>query len=634
MNLSQKLLNSNKLILPFIFLIIVFFSLIVVKDFSSPLSSYNGLDVDLWEYMGYYYYKNFSISPHTYLIDIDFSNDQHFYPYGNNHAVQGWGIESCLWYALMYKLWGYQGNWLGYYYIFSKIITFLFAYLILKSEFTKSKSYLLALALTFLNFYSIQRYPELIIESTYHWTALAIISDFIFLRKLWYGKAISLQFILAKILFVLFSAGLEIGYLFGYTLTSFTLTILFSLLIFIIKLKRGKTNLKTVFVGIISILKTAETNKISISALILLILSGIYVYVPILLEILTASTQYDASQIHGNWWINPLRIFLPHFRIYNDASIFGDSSEGIGQGIIGWLILGFGLIGLSKTPKNERIIYLPFLLLLALCMFFHPTHFPTLKIFPWFTYKRVAGRATIIYSVIFTIFTIYALQKPKKITEKVIFSFLIIVGIYEFYVTYTYKYNDDSYLVQYDKSFFKYMEMVRNTKGEAVLDYPFCIIGGNGVGREENLAPLYTDNSSISTFQRFHEKKTIGHYYGRLTKKQIEKQVEHGWGNLMITETDNPFIKQKLKYCLNEKQLEEFKQFFQYNDFAGINLYIDLLPNETCVAEFYKQFGKPIIVTNSAANGRIAFIPKPIVWQNLENKEKGRSIYFSKQKIN
>ena len=70
----------------------------------------------------------------------------------------------------------------------------------------------------------------------------------------------------------------------------------------------------------------------------------------------------------------------------------------------------------------------------------------------------------------------------------------------------------------------------------------------------------------------------------------------------------------------SEAQLEHFVKYFQYNDFAGINLYIDLIPQE-----MYKQIensiGKATQTTIFPGAGRVVFIPKPPDWQKLVNKE-------------
>jgi hypothetical protein len=46
------------------------------------------------------------------------------------------------------------------------------------------------------------------------------------------------------------------------------------------------------------------------------------------------------------------------------------------------------------------------------------------------------------------------------------------------------------------------------------------------------------------------------------------------------------------------------------NDFAGINLWVDELP-ERCVDEFHARFGNPTAVAHVSGIGRVEFLPKP-----------------------
>lgn len=72
------------------------------------------------------------------------------------------------------------------------------------------------------------------------------------------------------------------------------------------------------------------------------------------------------------------------------------------------------------------------------------------------------------------------------------------------------------------------------------------------------------------------------------------------------------------------------RQFFLLNDFAGILLYQDLLPEET-VAGFHARFGEPSAETSVRPGpGRIQFIPKKSSWRRLVDRSKGLSLKLSR----
>lgn len=609
--------------------IAVLTSTLVVQDFSVPLSGPLGGDTDFWEYMGYYVHRNISFfdAKHFFLPHLDYTNNQHLYPFGTNHVLQGWAIEPSLWYALCYSIFGGWGNWLGYYYVMSHVLVFLGTWSILKKEIGFSKGIFAATLVTLFNFYALQRFPDHYSHTIHHWLTLNIILDFVLFKRFYEGNSISSTQILLKILLLILSLGLEIGYVAGLTLSSFTITI-FSAIVLLIHRKRSISKIYLHFLAISKHYRFSKIKDASNFILSIFILTFSYLYVPIIGQLFFEVKGFPPPDLHGNWWTNPLRIFLPAIipaNLETINSFMKDSTEGLLQGSIGWFLLIFALLGIYKTPKKQRLSYLPLFILLLLCLVYHPRLFPTLRLFPWFEYARVPGRTTIVYPAIAALFAINAAQVPRLFQYKIGYILLFFMGFTELSFNYHFRFQNKPY--KFERNFEEYMYHIRDAPGEAVFDFPFCIIGGNGVGRKENLAPLYADNAHVSTMQRFHQKKTVGHYYGRLNETQIESQVRLGWGTLMQTETDNPFMRQKLKSCLTTFQFNQFVKFIKYNNFAGINLYTDLLP-ENCEAEFVKIFGKPTAETQVPGIGRTIFIPKPTNWFTEIDLEKGKKISF------
>ena len=99
----------------FVFICICFaFSLLVIKNFSFPLTGWTGIGpwdimnydyVDIQEYTGFYLAKNLSFNP---FPQLDLFNNQIFYPYGANSVFQPWLIEGDIFYAILYSFFWYR----------------------------------------------------------------------------------------------------------------------------------------------------------------------------------------------------------------------------------------------------------------------------------------------------------------------------------------------------------------------------------------------------------------------------------------------------------------------------------------------------------------------------------------------
>ena len=177
-------------------------------------------------------------------------------------------------------------------------------------------------------------------------------------------------------------------------------------------------------------------------------------------------------------------------------------------------------------------------------------------------------------------------------------------------------------------SFDAYISRIQQQPGEAILDWPFCLASGNSIGIPEGLCPLFNRTNMLYALQRFHGKKTVGHYLGRLHESQIKPFVDAGWASLLNhPDTTSIWEAKSLTTCLTNDQWRFFEQFYQYNDFAGINLCLDLLP-KSCVDDFYTHMGQPVAATEVPGAGRIVFIPKPASMRQKVNRQLGKSVRF------
>jgi hypothetical protein len=223
------------------------------------------------------------------------------------------------------------------------------------------------------------------------------------------------------------------------------------------------------------------------------------------------------------------------------------------------------------------------------------------------------------------------------------------------------------------------MDYLKNQPGEAVLDWPFCIEGANYWEVTKKLCPYFKINNSIYSLRRFHNKKVLGQYFGRLYPEQVQPYLKAGWDKMIVPQGDK-FVtfgfdlaykkaqqagyegskrafrqalkrgdmiyeiwmlpgdgaytegvikgvekeeeKNSNKRCFQEAHWSFFTDFYKYNDFAGINLYVDVLPKE-CISEFHQRFGKPVRETVIPKTGRVQFLPKSPELRKQVNPELG-----------
>ncbi|GJD23287.1 hypothetical protein RIVM261_082430 [Rivularia sp. IAM M-261] len=635
--MSRKNVNKKKYLaltsLNLIILIIFCFiyACLVIKNFSNPLVGLG--DEEQWEYSGFYLLKNISFNP---LPHLDLANNQVFYPYGTSSVFQPWGIERDIFYAIFYSCFGI-GPWVQVYYLLSVTITVVGSFILLLSEFGNIRATGFALIVSFFNFYAAYKYPGHLSYSIIHWTVLSFIVDFLIVKKIVERQYISFQLLILRIALLVLSIGQELGYIAGFALTSFTVSSIFIVIFILIQFKLDKNYMNLVKNYLIqwkaeSFLVRKSQKKLACFLLLLLAFCiAIYFYIPLVYQIAREAKSFDFTGINsGSWWANPLRLVIPFFpfmsRDKNDLkNFFGDFPETFYDGSPGLFLLTIGILGIWQVRKRI-VVFVPLITIFFLCLIYHPANLPTLKIFPWFAFNRLGGRSTVIYPIILGIFALHLnLDWLRQRTKKIVAGLLVILACTEIYTVYSLKLEEQPRVLE--PNFFNYMNYVKKQPGEAVLDWPFCITGGNGVGADRGLCPYYWKNGSIFALRRFHEKKVMGQYFGRLHPSQLNSYLEAGWHNLLSPNSPDIFNATQLARCFRPNEWSFFTDFYKYNDFAGINIYTDLLP-ESCVQEFYKRFGQPVVKTTIIGDGKVEFIPKSFELRSQVNLELGSLIKF------
>ena len=605
--------------------LILGFASLVVKDIVYPLSG--GGDTDYWEYTGFYLAKNLQLSP---FPQLDLINNQTFYPYGVNAVFQPWGTERDFFYAICYLLFG-VGGWIQVYYLISIAITFSGTILLLSRDYGFAKSLGAGLLVTACSFYSINKYPMHTGYAIVHWTVLSFITDFLLVKRYVLRQRVSLRFVLLRLLLLMLSLGQELGYVAGFALTSFTVSGFYIIGLLIYRWRKNEITADTVLCFLKSWRQDTQIRPFTYGVLIAAIFGITYLNLPLVLQISQAAKSFDFSALpSGSWWINPLRLLIPIFifPFINPSQPFfdrflQDRPEGFFtfEGSPGYFLLILGGLGLWHARK-QLAIFIPLIVIFVACIFYNPADFPTLKIFPWFAFSRVAGRVTIIYPVILTLFALhFQLSAKKLIIRRLLSASLVLLACFEFSSFYYLRtINYQPYV--FDPTFMDYMATVKAQPGKAVLDFPFCVIGGNVVGSAEGLCPYYGRMMHNFSFQRFHEKKVVGQYFGRLHPDQLTPLISAGWPKLFSPNSDNIFQASRQTRCFNEKEWQFFESFYYLNDFAGINLYTELLP-PACKEDFYLRLGSPIQETVVPLTGKVVFIPKPLQMRSQVDIQKG-----------
>lgn len=568
----------------------------VIGDFRHPLS--DGNDTDQFEYAGYFLSKNLTLWP---LPHLDLINTQTFYPYGTNQVFLDWGFERDYWYALCYHLLGGPGPYLQFYYVYSLVVAAVGTFMLLRSRFGIGKAVFVGLIVSVFNFYALYKFPVHMNVSVAHWTVLCIVASYRLLYDAVTNRLISLPFVLLWIWLHIQVLGQELGYVAGFALTFTTLTL--PVLAFIVYQRFWIDSRSTYRHGLTLVGHYIRAQFVlyqrGILVCFFLIVSSLYLYLSLTLQIAFTAWQFDFSAVPElRAWSHPLRLlipYLPGFQTYNFdyKPYLGDTFESYGQGSPGLYLVLLAAIGWWQT-RRRIALWLPLVLMLLLCLLYHPVIFPTLKLFPWFSFNRHGGRSSLIYPLLLSLLALH-IQWPRRLPGQLLGLFLLGLMGGEWYTGYSERLYSPVPVTS--ESLLQYCAVVRQQPGVAVLDWPFCTVGGNGVGMKEGLCPYYTQQNAVFSFRRFYDKSGVGQYFGRLNPEQITPFLRDDWPRLL---TPNR--------AFTEPDWQFLDNFLRSNNFAGINLYPDLLTAEQ-VVKFYQRYGHPIARTTFPAAGKVVFLP-------------------------
>jgi hypothetical protein len=582
-------------------------ALVMVRHFE-PLAGPG--DAQVFEYTGYYVAKNLKLGL---LPMLSLENDQVFYPHGTNSVFQPWGLERDCFYAVFQSFIG-PGPWLAIYYVFSVVVTGVGGYAVARRDLGRMRALLIGCVPAVLNFNAIAHYPFQFGYTIVHWTVLGIVVDFLIVRRVVQRRLVGIPLLLGRCLLLVLALGQDLTYAAGFSLLSAAVSFGFVSLVFVARASgiwspSWRDSMSRPF------FKTGQLRQRRLRLpelfLLLSVVGAAWLYLPLVVQIARASNAYDLSAVpSGVWWVSPFRLLIPflptlHPMTPGAKGLFNDMRAGeVPEGSPGLFLVIVAAVGLWQARRLWPS-FVPLGILLGLCLLYHPS-FRTLNLFPWFEFFRVGGRSTTLYPVMFALFAT-GVRWEDFASRRHWGGLALLVGLcgVETYTAYSTVLRFPDWRLE--ASARDYMTQLKSQPGVAVLDWPFCAIGGNGVGEE--LCPGRPRMFPVFTFRRFHEKKVMGQYFGRLHPSQTKPYIAAGWDRLLAKmDLSNPTLDSWS--CLAPAEWRFFTDFFRLNDFAGINLWVDELP-ERCVDEFHARFGNPTAVAHVSGIGRVEFLPKP-----------------------
>jgi hypothetical protein len=577
------------------------YALIVVQYFGGPLIGVD--DTNAMEHHGFLleHQLTFGFPPRVAFAPTKGV----LYPFGTTAVFLPWGPERDLWYVLFHRTFG-DGPWLQLYQTLSVAISSTATYFVLRRDHGAVRALLVAFAGTFMNFYAVYKYPHHMNVAVMHWTIVSIVVDFVLFHRLVTKRRWSTHLLLARLALLPALFGLDLGYVTGFGLLSGATTLGGMLVWLIVERARSRPLLAHMWPQ--TPLRDLRARPVATVLLLALFFVSVAFYVPLTVQIVAATRTFRFDGPGGSFWASQLRLLFPYLPWVHPASplverLFG-SAEGIGEFSTGWALLAVAILGLRDARRARRlVVYAPILVAFVLSFAYHPRHLPTLRIFPWFQFNRVAGRATLVFPIWFAL---VGLGWRPALDRMRIKKGVAVLGLLAMLETATAHAAIPYRAFRPDTSFWTYMKTVKESPGEAVLDWPLCISGGNGVATKD-LCPFYALTSTTYAYRRFHRKNVVGLLLSRMTPAQAQPFYDLGLASLFAP--DHPEIRtaRRQTRCFNDDEMERFERFYRSHDFAGISLYVDLLP-PGCPERIYERFGPPVAETWLPAEGTVRFI--------------------------
>lgn len=577
----------------------------VGQDFSGPLvggpdydGSYRG-DTNYFELLGYFVRDHWRFG----LRPITFFTRDVAYPDGTHIGLLSWCAERDLFHAAMLRLFG-PGPWIQLYVTLGASIGAVGVTAILRRELGLWRASLVGFAASFMSFYAWYKFPYHLNIAAIHWVTMSIAADFVTMRLVVSGRRPTATFVLLRVALIVLSVGLDLGYVAGHALTSLAVTLYCAWSYLGARDRR--------IVGRLSLLvpenvgAELRTRPLAFAGATLLVAFGVVFYVPFDLAVVRDTATYPMDNNAGVYWASQLHALFPYLPGVHPTSslvhrIFG-SDEGIGEYAPGFALLVAAVVGgVLSHRRNASAVLKPLLVTAILVFAFHPRWCKTLQIFPWFAYDRVAGRGTIVLPILLALIAVTADAWPRR--AKIVVG---VLGAVEF-ATATFLVSNYR-ATKLEPRHRAYFEAIAASPGEALLEWPFCIASATGVMTKE-LCPYWDHISTAYANRRFHRKATVSVYLSRMHPSQVTRWTEGNWPEMFSPDDPTRLHPSRELRCFTDEQWRRFDELYRSLDFAGLQLYVDLLPEE-CVVQFHARYGLPSARETIPRFGRVEFIPR------------------------
>jgi hypothetical protein len=583
----------------------VVYAMFVIQDYSGPLvggEDYDGAyrgDANYFEFLGYYVRDHY----HFGLKPISFFTKDVAYPTGTHIGLLSWCAERDLWNASLLHLFG-PGPWIQTYITLGACLGAVGVTAILRPHYGVLRASLVGFAASFMSFYAWYKYPYHLNISVLHWVTMSIAADAVTMRLVVREKRLSATFLVFRVALIVLSIGLDLGYVAGHALTSFVVTC------WCAWAWLGKRD-RRIFGRLALVLPERplaeiRERKAAFAAACALLAFGMVVYVPFVAAVVRDTTAYPMTDAAGNFWASQLHALFPYLPgVHPNSSlvhaIFG-KDEGIGEYAPGFTLLIAAGVGIWLAHKRDMSAAIKPLLITAILVFaFHPRWCKTLQVFPWFAYNRVAGRGTVVLPILLALIAV-SMDEWPRLAKRVVAVFAVAEFLTAAFLVNEFR---PARLQPRHK---KYFETIASTPGAAILEWPFCIASANSVITRE-LCPYYERIATAYANRRFHQKATVSVYLSRVHKTQFKSWLDDGWEGMFMPDDPNREHPKRELRCFSEEQWTRFDNLYRGNDFAGIQLYVDLLPEE-CVQRFHARYGEPKASETLPRLGRVEFIPR------------------------
>lgn len=591
-------------------------ALLVVRHFGGPMIY--PLDGGTYGFASFYFSQNVTWLPFPRLA---FETDWSVYPYGVNHAFLHWAFEREIFTAWLTALFG-PGPWFQVYFLLSTLTAALGTFFILRREVGDLRAAFVGIAVSFCNYYAIMKFVIHIPYACVHWLTLGIVVDYVLVRRQWRREPWSARLVAARVALLFLGLGLEPGYVAGFSLVSFSVTVAWILLSALVRWRWRL--LEGAAAAARELWHTARRHRTQVAVLGAIALLAAWTFVPLCFQLVRSSRPFDFPRAGVvSRWESPYRLLLPIVPGFESMqATFEDRGENYGFHFSpGLSFVVLALLGLALGRRRLAVV-VPYLVFFLLCLAFRP-ELPTLKVFPWFQFARTAGHATCIFPVLLMIFFLNLprwreLPKWARATAAAAGALFVVELVVAYGLITDWRTNFQYF--QPDAAFQEVMAQIRTAPGEAVLEWPFVIFPSKG-----DFDVFFGRLGGTSQIAQFHHKKSVGAYFGRMPPDGLSEIRASGFQYLFLPE-DVPMKSRRQRRDFMPEEWDFLERFVQYNSFAGVLLYTDFLPAAT-VAGFYERFGPP---TASASfypqAGKIEFIPKKEAWRRLEDPGKAAAL--------